>query len=44
MCTGKEAKNATLFHGMVMCQAIKHYHEKTSYKVDNMLIIIFSQI
>ncbi|XP_025409416.1 deoxyribose-phosphate aldolase isoform X2 [Sipha flava] len=31
--TGKEAKNATLFHGMVMCQAIKHYHEKTSYKV-----------
>lgn len=30
---GKEAKKAQLFHGAIMCQAIKHFYEKTGYKV-----------
>lgn len=30
---GKEAQNATLFHGVVMCQAIKQFYDKTGYKV-----------
>lgn len=30
---GKEAKNATLSHGVVMCQAIKNYHDKTGFQV-----------
>lgn len=32
-CTGKEAEVATLNHGVIMCHAIKMYHEKTSYQV-----------
>ncbi|XP_050432381.1 deoxyribose-phosphate aldolase [Adelges cooleyi] len=31
--TGKEATNATLSHGVVMCQAIKKFHEKTGFQV-----------
>ncbi|XP_050541877.1 deoxyribose-phosphate aldolase isoform X2 [Daktulosphaira vitifoliae] len=31
--TGKESTNATLSHGVIMCQAIKKYHEKTGFKV-----------
>lgn len=31
--TGKEAENATLSHGVIMCQAIKKYHNVTGYKV-----------
>jgi len=33
--TGKEAENATLSHGVIMCQAIKKYHNATGYKVHN---------
>lgn len=33
LCAGKEATNATLAHGVVMCHAIKKYHEKTGYQV-----------
>jgi len=35
--TGKEAENATLSHGVIMCQAIKKYHNVTGYKVHNNL-------
>ncbi|KAF0755682.1 putative deoxyribose-phosphate aldolase, partial [Aphis craccivora] len=31
--TGKEAENATLSHGVIMCQAIKKYHNITGYQV-----------
>ncbi|XP_027852914.2 putative deoxyribose-phosphate aldolase [Aphis gossypii] len=31
--TGKEAENATLSHGVIMCQAIKKYHDITGYQV-----------
>lgn len=31
--TGKEAQNATLSHGVIMCQAIKKYLDKTGYQV-----------
>lgn len=31
--TGKEAANATLSHGVIMCQAIKKYHNITGYQV-----------
>lgn len=34
---GKEAKNATLSHGVIMCQAIKKFHDKTGYKVHILL-------
>lgn len=45
LCTGKEAKNATLSHGVVMCQAIKYYHDKTGYKVYyNFIIIVFMYV
>lgn len=30
---GKETHNATLSHGVVMCQAIKTYHKKSGYQV-----------
>jgi len=31
--TGKEGVNATLAVGLVMCRAIREYHEKTGYRV-----------
>lgn len=31
--TGKEGVNATLSVGLVMCRAIREYHEKTGYRV-----------
>jgi deoxyribose-phosphate aldolase len=31
--TGKEATNATLPFGLVMCRAIREYHERTGYEV-----------
>lgn len=31
--TGKEATNATLAHGLVMCQAIKDYYKQTNRKI-----------
>lgn len=31
--TGKEALNATLVFGVVMCRAIRDYYNKTGYKV-----------
>lgn len=40
LCVGKEAENATLSHGVIMCQAIKTYYEKTGYQV--FLHILFS--
>lgn len=38
--TGKEAENATLSHGVIMCQAIKKYHNITGYQVHNICFII----
>lgn len=38
--TGKEAENATLSHGVIMCQAIKKYHNITGYQVHNIYFII----
>jgi len=37
--TGKEAENATLSHGVIMCQAIKKYHNATGYKVHNDVLL-----
>lgn len=31
--TGKEALNATLVFGVVMCRAIRDYYSRTGYKV-----------
>lgn len=36
--TGKETLNATLPFGIVMSRAIKEYHNRSSYKVNNLPI------
>ena len=35
--TGKESVNATLPVGLVMCRAIREYHERQGYKVTHLL-------
>lgn len=38
--TGKEAVNATLPVGLVMCRAIRHFYLKTGSKVRQIIIIL----